>query len=75
MISRAELGITGSGLECHTCSGEAGLCSTADDEGTAVDCGEGVDTCLVATSMIISNLRWIMNGIFVVQRLRMMAPV
>ena len=50
MISRAELGITGSGLECHTCSGEAGLCSTADDEGTAVDCGEGVDTCLVATS-------------------------
>jgi len=49
MISRAELGITGSGLECHTCSGEAGLCSTADDEGTAVDCGEGVDTCLVAT--------------------------
>ena len=52
MISRAELGITGSGLECHTCSGEAGLCSTADDEGTAVDCGEGVDTCLVATSTV-----------------------
>lgn len=61
MISRAELGITGSGLECHTCSGEAGLCSTADDEGTAVDCGEGVDTCLVASSTIISNLRWIME--------------
>ena len=56
MISRAELGITGSGLECHTCSGEAGLCSTADDEGTAVDCGEGVDTCLVATSTSNSQL-------------------
>ena len=56
MISRAELGITGSGLECHTCSGEAGLCSTADDEGTAVDCGEGVDTCLVATSESNSQL-------------------
>ena len=77
MISRAELGITGSGLECHTCSGEAGLCSSADDEGTAVDCGEDVDTCLVATSTInkLRLLRIRYDRVFGVQRLRTMAQV
>ena len=49
MIARAELGITGSGLMCHTCSGTSGLCLNSTDEGSLIDCGEGVSTCLVAT--------------------------
>ena len=50
MISRAASGITGSGITCHTCTGEGGLCTDANDEGSLVDCGEGVETCLVAKS-------------------------
>ena len=52
MISRAEQGITGSGIKCHTCTGDSGICSTVDDEGVVTDCGEGVSTCLVAQSKI-----------------------
>ena len=50
MIARAEQGITGSGLHCHSCSGTSNLCTNSSDEGTLIDCGEGVVTCLIATS-------------------------
>ena len=50
MIARAELGITGSGLNCHQCSGSGGLCTNSTDEGDLIDCGDGVNTCLVAQS-------------------------
>ena len=50
MIARAEQGITGSGLNCHVCSGSSNLCTNSTDQGTLIDCGEGVVTCLIATS-------------------------
>ena len=49
MIARAEQGITGSGLHCHSCSGSSNLCTNSTDQGTLIDCGEGVVTCLIAT--------------------------
>merc|ERR1711936_1219984 len=49
MIARAEQGISGSGLNCHSCSGTSNLCTNSSDEGTVIDCGEGVTTCLIAT--------------------------
>ena len=56
MISRAELGITGSGLTCHTCTGDSGICANMEDEGVAIDCGEGVSTCLVAQSKFVCSV-------------------
>ena len=53
MIARAEQGITGSGLNCHVCSGTSNLCTNSTDQGTLIDCGEGVVTCLIATGNLI----------------------
>ena len=58
MIARAEQGISGSGLNCHSCSGTSNLCTNSSDEGTVIDCGEGVTTCLIATG---NNLGFDMN--------------
>jgi len=49
-LSRAESGITGTGLTCHVCSGDDNLCTSTSDEGSQVDCGEGVSTCLLGKS-------------------------
>ena len=53
MIARAEQGISGTGLNCHSCSGTSNLCTNSSDEGTVIDCGEGVTTCLIATGNIM----------------------
>ncbi len=55
MIARAEQGITGSGLHCHSCSGSSNLCTNSSDQGTLIDCGEGVVTCLIATSKLVAT--------------------
>jgi hypothetical protein len=52
LITRAELGLSGTGLQCRLCTGgSAGqyLCSGgAGDDGLSVDCGTGVATCRLA---------------------------
>ena len=50
MVARAEFGFTGSGLKCHVCDGDGGLCNSDDDEGVIIDCGEAVHTCLLGQS-------------------------
>ena len=49
MITRAESGIVGNGIECHVCIGDGGICTEESDGGTVINCGEGVETCLLAT--------------------------
>ena len=49
MIQRAESGIVGDGISCHVCTGDGGICSSESDGGSVINCGEGVDTCLLAT--------------------------
>ena len=49
MMARAEFGLTGVGQYCYRCSGQGGLCSGgAQDGGMGLDCGDGVNTCVLA---------------------------
>jgi hypothetical protein len=52
LITRAELGLSGTGIQCRLCTGgSAGqyICSVgAGDDGLSVDCGTGVATCRLA---------------------------
>ena len=50
MITTAESGITGVGVECHVCSGAGGMCTADTDGGSVTNCGDGVQTCLLAAS-------------------------
>ena len=50
MIARAEFGLTGRGVSCQQCGGEAGLCEDGAEAGLALDCGVGVETCSLAWS-------------------------
>ena len=48
LIARAELGFSGTGLQCYLCTGGTSgqyLCASSTDPGTAIDCGTGVATC------------------------------
>ena len=46
---RADLGVTGVGRHCYQCGGRGGLCEGgAEDGGVVMDCGEGVQTCVLA---------------------------
>merc|ERR1711922_53318 len=55
-LTRAEAGITGTGITCHVCTGDANLCSSTSDEGSQVDCGEEVSTCLLGKSNDASQI-------------------
>ena len=47
--ARADLGVTGVGRHCYQCRGRGGLCEGgAEDGGVVMDCGEGVQTCVLA---------------------------
>ena len=47
--ARADLGVTGVGRHCYQCGGRGGLCEGgAEDGGVVMDCGEGVQTCVLA---------------------------
>jgi hypothetical protein len=52
LITRAELGLSGTGIQCRLCTGGGAgqyLCSGgAADDGLSVDCGTGVATCRLA---------------------------
>ena len=47
---RGESGIAGTGVKCHVCSGQLGLCGGMEDGGTVFDCGEGVTSCMLGKS-------------------------
>ena len=55
MITRAESGIVGDGIECHVCTGNGGICSGESDAGSIINCGEGVETCLLATGRSVDS--------------------
>ena len=41
--------MTGVGRHCYQCGGRGGLCEGgAEDGGVVMDCGEGVQTCVLA---------------------------
>ena len=48
MMARAEMGVTGVGRYCHQCRGQGGLCGSSTDAGRSLDCGQGVNTCILA---------------------------
>ena len=48
MMARAEFGVTGVGRHCYQCGGRGGRCRSGQDRGVGMDCGEGVDTCIMA---------------------------
>ena len=50
MLERVESGISGSGIQCHVCSGNLEVCAGLGDGGSVIDCGEGVSTCMLGKS-------------------------
>jgi len=44
------MGISGTGLVCHVCTGEENECQSAADAGTSTDCGDDVRSCLLGKS-------------------------
>ena len=48
MIAKSEKGATGEGIECHVCAGDGGVCTGESDEGSVLNCGKDITTCMLA---------------------------